>query len=91
MCDVQKLDLGSDGEYAKCLVRIQPLGGKADHRDERNTGGGRGVVIPPVVAEMDAAGLHPILQYISRRQATIVEKVACRPIYELFVKAERIL
>ena len=43
---------------------------------------------PPVVAAMEAAGLHPIRDYIRRRQATIVEKVSCRPIYELCAKAE---
>ena len=45
--------------------------------------------IPPVVALMEAAGLQPIGEYIMRRQATIAEKLACRPIYELCVKAER--
>ena len=38
---------------------------------------------PPVVEEMKTAGLHPIGEYIRRRQATISERVACRPIYEL--------
>ena len=40
---------------------------------------------------MEAAGLHPIRKYIRRRQATIAEKVTCRPIYEICVKVERIL
>ena len=32
---------------------------------------------PPGVVAMEAAGLHPIGEYIIRRQATIAEKVAC--------------
>ena len=44
---------------------------------------------PPVVASMEAAGLHPIREYIQRRQSTISEKVACHPIYELCAEAER--
>ena len=31
---------------------------------------------PPVVEAMEAAGLHPIMEFIRRRQATIEEKVA---------------
>ena len=38
---------------------------------------------------MDAEGLHPIGLYIKRRQTTIVDRVACHPIYELCTKAER--
>ena len=44
---------------------------------------------PPVVAALEAAGLHSIQEYICRRQTTIVAHVACRPIYELCTKAER--
>ena len=43
---------------------------------------------PPVVEAMYTNGLHPIGYYIRRRQATIPEKVACRPIYELYVVAD---
>ena len=42
-----------------------------------------------VVAEMDAAGLHPIVEYIRRWQETMAENLACRPFYELCVDAER--
>ena len=45
---------------------------------------------PPVLAAMDTTGLNPIREYIRRRQATIAEKVACHPIYEICVEAERI-
>ena len=37
----------------------------------------------------EAAGIHPIEVYIRRRHATISERVACRPIYELCMEAER--
>ena len=39
---------------------------------------------------MDSVGHHPIRDYIGRRKSTIARKVACRPIYEIFVEAERI-
>ena len=35
-------------------------------------------------------GLFREMKYIRRRQATIAEKVACLPIYELYTKVERI-
>ena len=38
---------------------------------------------------MDAAGIHPIRVFIKRRQTIIVERVSCRPIYELCTEAER--
>ena len=38
---------------------------------------------------LETVGLHPIMEYIRRQQATIAEKVACRPIYEPYVEAER--
>ena len=44
---------------------------------------------PLVVTATEAAGIHPIRECIRRRQATIAEKVACRPIYEICAKAER--
>ena len=44
-----------------------------------------------VASAMDAAGIHPIGKYTMRRKMTIAKKVACLPIYELCVKAERIL
>ena len=44
---------------------------------------------PPVVAAMESLVPHPIMDYIRRRQATIKKKVACQPIYKIFVDAER--
>ena len=38
---------------------------------------------------MDAMGLHPIKVYIKRRQKTIVERVACSPVYALCKEGER--
>ena len=43
---------------------------------------------PPVVAAMESALLHPVMKYIRSRHATIVEKVACRPVYELCIEEE---
>ena len=42
-------------------------------------GVGREWEYPPVVAAMDAAGLHPIRYYIRRRKVTIAESLACHP------------
>ena len=42
-----------------------------------NRGAGREWECAPEVAGMEAAGLHPIGEYIRRRQGTIVENVAC--------------
>ena len=39
---------------------------------------------------MDAVGIHHIRVYIKRRQTTIAERVACRPIYALCTEVERI-
>ena len=44
-----------------------------------------------VVEAMEAAGVHPIGVYIRRRKSTIEERVACRPIYDIFTEAECIL
>ena len=52
-------------------------------------GAGREWEHPPVVAEMEAAGLHTIVEYIRRRHVTIAEKVACRPVYEICIKVEQ--
>ena len=42
-----------------------------------------------MVAALEAAGLHPIMEYIRRRQANTSKKVSFRPIYELCVEVER--
>ena len=44
---------------------------------------------PLVAAALEAAGLHPIQEYIWIWQATIAAQVECHPIYELCTKAER--
>ena len=38
---------------------------------------------------MESAGLHPIGVYTRIWQATLAERVACRPIYELYIETER--
>ena len=43
---------------------------------------------PKVEEAMDYAGLDPIRLYIKRRQTTISEMVACRPVYALCTEAE---
>ena len=43
---------------------------------------------PQVVVALEDTGLNPTMEYIRRWKATIEEKVACRPIYELCVEAE---
>ena len=77
------------GEILKVLKGFQ-------HRAARQITGmtaKRGAVgeweYPPVAKALEAAGLNPIMEYIRIRQETTEEKVACRPIYELCVKAER--
>ena len=37
---------------------------------------------------METAGIHHIREYIRRWKATIAKRVACRPIYELYSKAD---
>ena len=59
-----------------------------DHRADRRITGmpetceaGGDWEFTPVAAALEAAGIHTIMEYIRRRQATIVEHVKCRPIY----------
>ena len=44
---------------------------------------------PPEVVAIEAAGLHPIQEFIQRRQVTILEQVVCCPIYELCIELDR--
>ena len=39
--------------------------------------------------ELETYGLWKIKEYIQKRQVNVVAQVACRPIYELFMGAER--
>ena len=41
---------------------------------------------PPVVAELESAGLHSRMKYIMTQKENIAEKVACHPIYGLCVR-----
>ena len=53
-------------------------------------GSGREWEYPSVAEATEATFLRPIGVYIRRRKATILERVACRPIYEICTEAERI-
>ena len=44
---------------------------------------------PAVEEAMDSAGLHPIGVYMNRNQATIADRVACRPVYAMCTEVER--
>ena len=63
--------MGGDEGDAKDLGRVPSPGDKADHGDDSNTWGGRGVGIPPLVVAVEDYGLHPIGEYTSRWLATI--------------------
>ena len=70
-----------EGFYHQAVWRITGM---------TSTHGGGGVwEYAPVVVEMEAAGLHPIRVYIRRNQSNTAEKVACRPIYELYFEVEQ--
>ena len=77
------------GDTIKVLVGFHNRSERQITGMRATCGAGKEKEYPPVVAEMYAAGLHTIGEYIRRRQATIVEKVACCLIYELCVEAER--
>ena len=49
-------------------------------------GAGREWYYPLLVEAMEVAGLHPIMKYIRRRQASILERVAFHTIYELCIE-----
>ena len=44
---------------------------------------------PPVAEALETAGLWTIKEYIQHRQATVVDRVTCHPIYELFTVSEQ--
>ena len=46
---------------------------------------------PEVEEAAEAVGLHPIRVYIKRRKTTVVDRVACRPVYTLCTEAEWML
>ena len=77
------------GEMIKVLERLHQQAARRSTGMTVKYGSGGEWQYPPVVAALEAAGIHPIMEYIRRWQATILEKVACRTIYQLCVKAER--
>ena len=44
-----------------------------------------------MVTEIESAGIHPIREYIRRRQTNIAEKVDCHSIYELCAEVGQML
>ena len=44
---------------------------------------------PPIGKAMEDAGLFSIQEYVSRRQRTVAEYVATRPIFDLVMEEER--
>ena len=60
-----------------------------DYGDYGDTWVGQGLGIPPVVVALEAAVLNSIMDYIRRRQSTIAENFAFRPVYKICVKAGR--
>ena len=72
-----------DGFHHRLSMRITGM--------TETCGAGRDWQYPLVVEALEDVALHPIMDYIKRRQAIIAGKVPCRPIYELCVKAEQML
>ena len=78
------------GEMLKILTAFQHqaeirITGMTDNR-----GAGGEWDHPAVEEVMDSKGIHTIGVYIKSRKTTILERVACRPVYVLCTKAERI-
>ena len=46
-------------------------------------------VYPPIEDALEAAGLYPVQTYVGRRQATLVDSIATRPIYTLCTNSTR--
>ena len=83
-------DLGGDREDAQGTARVSPLGGTTDHRDDREMWGRRRVGVSSSRGGDGIRGDLHIGVYIKRRKTTMKERVACWPIYELCMEAERI-
>ena len=43
---------------------------------------------PPLKDALEEAALHPMREYVRRRQATILQEIATRPIYQLCLAAD---
>ena len=78
------------GEMLKVLERFHHQAAQRITGMTEKRGAGVEWECPSVVEATEAEGIHLIGVYISRRQATIAERVSCRPIYELCMEAERI-
>ena len=45
---------------------------------------------PPIEDALSKAGLYTVEEYITRRQNTLAEAIACRPILDLCLESERL-
>ena len=88
---VRQRDVVGDGGDDQGPRRVPPPVGATDHGVDREMWIRQRVLVPPSSGGNGRRGNHPIGEYTRIRQANIAERVACRPIYELFTEAERVL
>ena len=81
--------MGGDGGDAKGLGGVPPPVFQADHWYDGNTWSGGEWEYPPVAEALEYAELNPIMEYIRRRKAAILENLEYCPIYELCIDAEQ--
>ena len=79
----------SDRGDAQGSDDVSPLGGTTGHRDDREMWGRRRVGVSSSRGGDGIRGDLHIGVYIKRRKTTMKERVACWPIYELCMEAER--
>ena len=76
------------GEMIKLLEGLHHQAARRIMGRTQKRGAGGEWEYPPLVEAMEAAGLHSIWEYIRSLKTTIVGKVVCRTIYELYSKAQ---
>ena len=81
--------MGGDRGDAQGSDNIPPSGGAVDHGEDDKTRVVREWEYTAIEQKMYSIGLHPIGVFIKKRQTTILERVACRPVYELCEETER--
>ena len=83
-------DLGGDQGDAQFPVRFHHWVARrmTGMTAKRGAGGEWGYL--SLVEAIESVGIHPIRVYIQRRQTPIADRVACRPVYTLCMKAELI-
>ena len=80
--------LDDEWGYAYGLDGVPPSGGAMDHGDDNEMWVRRRVGVSSDRGGDGRRGDTPIILYIKRRLTNISEKVACRPVYTLFIEAE---